>query len=62
MFFIVYSSLQKWCNLGLASLNPNYTTSVIVFLAFTYKTHFQHFLIVFIRFARLAFRAWGFAP
>ena len=23
----MYSSLQKWCNLGLAPLNPNYTTS-----------------------------------
>ena len=25
------SSIQKWCNLGLASLNPNYTTSVSAF-------------------------------
>ena len=25
--WVYMSSLQKWCNLGLASLNPNYTTS-----------------------------------
>ena len=31
-------------------------------LAPTYKTHFQHLLIIFIRFARLVFWAWGSAP
>ena len=31
MYIYIYSSIQKWYGLGLASLNPIHTTSVRVF-------------------------------
>ena len=31
IYIYIYSSIQQWCNLGLASLNPNYTTFVSTF-------------------------------
>ena len=55
------SSIQKWCNLGLASLNPNYTTSVSAFQQ-PLINHLRALFCYIFRFSRLAFRAWGSAP
>ena len=60
--YIYISNRHKGSNLGPSCLGPKLDPLRIVFLAPTYKTHFQHVLIIFNRFCEIKILTRGLRP